>query len=218
MAKAASGHGGVDPKVVVKAFYKACAWTWTVRNQYRVLYEQGDKRLQLLDNVAQDYFSFMQDVLQEHILLQFSKLTDPARQGPHDNLTAEYVANELSWPPGVAAALRACLDRLRDFSKFIAPARNKIIAHGGLQEHVAGTVLGAFPAGEDERFLSTLQEFVDIAYQHTFGMPAPLCSVSPQDADKLVMVLKRGVAFQGLWSRDPRTADELLRQDPYHGA
>lgn len=208
----------VDRCAVVKKYCEQCGWAWTIRNQYRVLYERSEKRLRLLDHVAHDHFSFMHSVLLEYIYLQLAKLTDPAKTGRHDNLSAAFVANELSWPPEIAAKLQQLLTPLHAFRERIILPRQKHIAHAGLQEHLSCTPLGGFPAGEDDQFFETLQEFVNTAHEYLVGDPYPLDAVSIRDADNLVMVMRRGVAFEALWSSETPLADRLLREDQFFDA
>jgi len=207
-----------DIRAIVTAFCEQCGWAWTIRNQYRVLYERSDQRLELLGHVANDYFSFMRSVLLDYLYLQFSRLTDPATQGPHTNLTAPFIANKLSWPPEIRERLRRHLQRLLAFRERVVIARSKHIAHVDLTAHLDGLPLGAFPEGEDDRFFESLQDFVNIAHDNVIGGPYPLNSVSHEDADSLVRYLREGVAFQRLWDQHPGMALELLDGSPYGDA
>lgn len=208
----------VNAKAVVEIFCEQCGWTWTIHNQYRILYERNEKRLRMLDRVAQDYFGFMKSVLVDYLYLQFAKLTDPATQAAHANLSAPFVASELPWPPQVAGALRSHLKTLLVFRASVIVPRSKIIAHADLKAHLSGSILGGFPKGDDLRFFDALQQFVNIAHEEVTGEIYPLDAVSPRDADNLVMALRRGVAFEGLWEHQAELAHQLLRESEFNDA
>jgi hypothetical protein len=208
----------MNAQALVERFGEQCRWAWTIRNQYRVLYEHGEPRLRLLDRVAQDYFSFMHTVLVQYIYLQFSRLTDPATQGQWTNLSAPYIAEKCEWPPEVRGSLRAHLKALLSFRERVVLPRQKLIAHADLDSLMSDARLGGFEEGEDDRFFESLQEFMNVAYAHVCGDIFLIESTSHHDATNLVWFLRRGVALEGLWDRDTPRADQLLRESEFRDA
>ena len=55
--------------------------------EYRKLYAHSEKRIDFLNESAAFFFRIVQDTLLENILLHITRLTDPPRQGPFENLT-----------------------------------------------------------------------------------------------------------------------------------
>lgn len=208
----------MESRDIIERFCDQCGWAWTIHNQYKLLYARSEERRRLLDAVARDYFGFMQEVLIDYMFLQFSRLTDPAKTGRFANLTAPYIADELDWPPDVRGVLRSQLKILLAFREKVLAPRNKLIAHADLKTHLEQSTLGGFPEGEDERFFRSLQEFVNAAHESAIGGPYPLNAVSPNDGESLVMSLRRGEAFEGLWDANPQLADQLLQNSEHANA
>jgi len=206
----------MQPQQVVKLFCEQCEWTWTVVHQYRLLFERGQLRLDLLDAVAPQYFRFLQAILIEYIYLQFSRLTDPARSGKFENLTAAYLVEQLPWSGSTRRKLEDLLRDLHAFRPYVERARSKIVAHADLSTHAVDTPLGGFPVGDEQRFLATLQEFVNVAHGEIVGGPYPLDALTPGDASDLIGCLKRGVAFQELLRREPSLCREALVSSRFH--
>src|SRR5207248_3308038 len=120
--------------------------------------ETDQQTLDLYTSVAPLCFGDLNRILVEHLILQFSKITDPARTGKKFNLTTNYVVEELPWPDDVRQRLSAANDRLMAFRKYIEPARSRRIAHVDLpsQVELRGN-LGEFPKGAEKEFLIELQ-------------------------------------------------------------
>ena len=208
----------MDQRTIVERFCDHCGWAWTIRNQYRILYECSEDRCRLLETAARDFFGFMREVLADYIYLQFGRLTDAPSSGRVANLTAPYIANELEWPPEVRDVLRKHLKILLAFRKKVILPRHKLIAHADLEACLQESTLGSFPEGEDNRFFESLQEFVNVAHDCAVGGPYPLDAVSLADADTLVKCLRRGVAFESLWADHTTLADQLLTDSEYADA
>ena len=71
----------VESRELLTRFQQSCARAWIVYEQYQKLYEHSETRRQLLNAVATYFFHDLQDTLIDYILLQVSKLTDPATLG-----------------------------------------------------------------------------------------------------------------------------------------
>ena len=208
----------MEPRAVVTKFAEQCGWVWTTVQQYRLLFEQGELRLRLLDRVASNYFRFLHTILRDYIYLQFTRITDPAETFGRENLTASYVAERIAWPPAVEGALREKLGELLDFRRKILPARNQLVVHPDLQAHASDVSFGAFPEGDETRFLQNLQEFVDIVHEQLFGCRLPLDAVTYGDASDLIICLQRGVAMEALLHREPVLCHEVLSSGEFRDA
>ena len=79
----------MNSQKVVKQFCDQCVWLRVVYNEYCILYDSGQARRELLDEVAKNFFGDLNDILIEHILLNICKLTDPARSRQDENLTVK---------------------------------------------------------------------------------------------------------------------------------
>lgn len=170
------------------ALHNEVTWLHAKWLEYRKLYAQSEKRIDLLNETAAFFFRVVQDVLWEDVLLHIARLTDPRKQGPFENLTLcrlpEAVPDQC-----LAKELRELVKNALDRSQFARQWRNKRLAHSDLslaidakaaplpgvsRQHVENA-LSCF-----RRILNRLQvSYLDgeVAYQHF---------LTNEDADALV--------------------------------
>lgn len=186
-----------DSKAVVEEFGKLCAETWIAHRLFASLFEVERSQLDLYSSIAPHCFGDLCNILHQHVILQFAKLTDPAKTGRHSNLTSNYVLEAIAWPDAIRRQLADVNSRLMDFRRHIEAARSKRIAHTDLDAQlVTRESLGAFPKNAERQFLRDLQEFVDIAYGHfTNGNCLPIDVAMATDTDRLVRALAKAVVF-----------------------
>lgn len=114
-----------ERKAIVLEFARVCASVVIDHNLYRHLFEQDERRLKLYDEIAPLTFHDLSDIVGQHVLLQFAKLTDHATTGRHPNLTTNYILETLPWDEEVRAKLTNVNRRLMAFRAYIAEARSK---------------------------------------------------------------------------------------------
>lgn len=182
-------------KQKVEAFCKECVWAWAVYDQYTKLFESGEERLKLLEEIATTYFTDLHTMYKGYLLSQICKLTDPAKTMGNFNLTTNYLIEYLPWPSAVKENLISIAKELNRFRDYIIPARHKILSHSDLNTTTDGNTLGAFPEGEEKKFWNNLQEFVNTAYGHLFGGIFPIESTSVGDVDELIEALKKAIDY-----------------------
>lgn len=72
--QSASGIGATPDaeqvKSIVLGFCQECVWTWSIRAHFAQLFESGEKRHQLLAEIARTFFHDMNLTLLEYVLLQ----------------------------------------------------------------------------------------------------------------------------------------------------
>jgi DNA-binding transcriptional regulator YiaG len=187
----------LEPKAIVEEFCTLCTSIRSDFDLYRSLFETDRRSLNLYTAIAPLCFGDLSRVLSEHLFLQFSKITDPAKMGNKFNLTTNYIVEEILWPDEVGRKLREVNERLKSFRQYIEPARSKRIAHVDLSAQVErwGN-LGAFPKGADTEFLLDLQSFVNIAFGHfNGGQGRPIAITMSTDTHQLVKALEKSVVF-----------------------
>jgi hypothetical protein len=186
-----------DDKSLVEEFGKLCAETWITHQLFTSLFEAGQSQIDLFNSVAPYCFGDLCNVLHQYVILQFAKLTDPAKTGRHANLTSNFIVEGIAWPDAIRRQLADVNGRLMDFRKYIEKARSKRIAHTDLDAQlVARESLGAFPKNAERQFLRDLQKFINIAYGHvTNGQPLPIDVTGATDTDRLVRALIKSVLF-----------------------
>lgn len=186
-----------NDKDKVEEFWKLCAETVIVYKLFVSLFEIDQKQRDLLSSVAPYCFGDLNNILHQYALLQFAKLTDPAKTGRNYNLTTNYILTEIRWPDEVRLRLTEVNSRLMGFRKYIEEARSKRIAHTDLNAQLLQRAsLGGFPKDTEQHFLRDLQEFVNIAHGHfDNGNPLPIDVAMATDTHKLVRALEKSVVF-----------------------
>ncbi len=111
--------------------YNEVTWLHVKWLEYRKLYAHSRGRVDLLNEVAGFFFWTIQDVLWQDVLLHIARLTDPPRQGKHENLTLLALPDQVS-DQNLAAELRKLIGDVKEKSEFARQWRNKHLAHRDL--------------------------------------------------------------------------------------
>lgn len=194
-----------NPKSIIDEFCTLCESVWIDHDLYRSLYKTDhteiDRRriFKLCNSIAPKFFDDLNRILIDNLILQFSKITDPAATGKNTNLTTNYVVEKIGWPDDVRQKLREINARLTAFRRYIEPARSKSVAHVDLSARFRRLEdLGKFPKDADRQFLQDLQAFIDIAYGHFHnGAPRPINPAMSTDTHQLIRALEKSVIFDG---------------------
>ena len=181
-----------DPKEIIDEFCVLCEWAWIDYCLYRSLIETNKRTLDLCMSVAPHFFEDFNRIICEHLVIQYCKITDPAKTGKRSNLTTNYILEELPWPDSISKKLRDVNDRLKGFRQHIEPGRSKQIVHVDFSAQTGRLDnLGSFPEGADGQFFEDLQTFINIAYGHHHnGKPRPIDVAMSTDTHQLVRALK----------------------------
>lgn len=199
-------HQHTDPAVsiMVKCFCNYVVWLRSVHNMYKELYE-NDKADQLMDKTAQSFFDDLNVILINYLLLEFSKITDRATiQVKGDNIanfTVDNLITCVNWPDKIMSSLEPLRKEVKTFRGYIENARHKLLAHYDKETFLNGKVIGGFPLGENERFLSVLEKICDITHEACFNSIFGSISVSMHgDVEDLKKALKKALVFDRLFS------------------
>jgi hypothetical protein len=184
---------------IIQGFVVECEKTKLAYDLFRAMFDRGEWQQRLFHSTAPKTFSDLNWIMIEHLYLQVSKLTDPAKTlGKHENLTTNFILECIQWPDHVKDRLAAVNNRLMAFSEHFIEYRNKRGAHLDLRAHTdQRRVLGSFPEGEDTTFFRDLEEFLRIAVGHLSpGEHVSLDIAMSDDVDGLVKAIERSVAFE----------------------
>lgn len=159
-------------KKFVEKFCGHVHWLVSVRHTYKILFEDEQLSCQaLMEKTALSFFVDINRILQEYLLLESTKITDPATTRDDTNFTVNYLVEKIVWPDDktILEGLKSLQDKTKDFRDHIILARNKLLAHLDTEAFLSGKALGGFPEGEDEKFFDALQEICNIAHEACFG-------------------------------------------------
>lgn len=130
-------------------------------NNYCALFEAGPVVEKLLEKVAYCFFRDLNVMMREHVLLQISKITDPAKQVGRANLTVSYFDNYLEMRDITNEQTRSSSGAMHHYRSHIIDARNKILSHSDLQTAKSGIALGGHTSEDVTNFFKNLQIYCD---------------------------------------------------------
>jgi len=206
-----------DEKKAIRGFCKQYAWLIVVFEDYRILYEGAPDRWKLLQEVAAEFFQKLNLILVQHILLNMSKLTDPAHSRQDDNLTVEYIVKLVGEEQSKELGLDELSGRIHAIRPYIKEARNKVVAHLDKNTLLSRKIVGEIPKSVLDSFWDNLRELVDRVHKHYFGRILGDV-VNPTSAEDLVEALKRAVDWGDYFHKNPLLASDRLPKMRYKDA
>ncbi len=202
-----------ETKSAVKAFLNFVMHLKLVHYTYTELFDDEQSRNAAL-TIASDFFVLLSNVLVDYLLLECAKISDPAtsNRGAVENFTVPNFVEAIAWPLDVKSELVRINDAVQRFRQFIVPARNKILAHYDKRVYLTQVSLGEFPAGEEKRFIESLEEFCTVMHEAVFGsIVGDLYPGLAGDVLDFKKALFKAVAFDRMM--DEAETDELFRLD-----
>jgi len=201
-------------KEIVKRFCGHVHWLVRVRHTFKVLFEDEQPSCQtLMKKTAWSFFLDLNRILQEYLLLECAKITDPATTYGHTNFTVDYLVKNICWPSdkAILEKLTSLSDDHKDllqelkslqliaqgFRGHIESARDKLLAHLDMGAVLTSKPLGGFPEGDDKTFFCALQKLCDITHEACFGtIYGVMLPITVGDVINLRKTLKDAVAFR----------------------
>ena len=209
----------------VKKFTDYCVILRAFWTHYYTIFEGSDLQRKLLQDTAHKFFSDLNHLLIEHLILQICKLTDPEMTMGKRNLTIPFLLNNADFAatPRDMAKLKKIAARIDKFRKRIVPARNKLISHLDLDAALRSKSLGGASVAAWRKFWLDLQDLVAILNKRYVDAQVPfyLNSVAMMsDADQLVRAIKESTYFHVLLEdRDlTRRVSEVAFSSKYYAA
>lgn len=138
---------------------------------YKKLFEDKEF-VDLMAESASSVFGCFQVVLHKQLLLEISKITDPAtvhNNHKKENFTVANLVESIEWPKCEQEQLDFLEEETKKISDSNKVSRNKLLAHSDKQAVLENRPIDGFPEGEIEGFLKTLQSICDITHKVCFG-------------------------------------------------
>ena len=198
-------------RALVKRF---CDYVFRLKQVYymgRELFYEASAQ-SLMERTAHAFFLDLNKILIDYFLLEAAKLTDPATSfgGKCENFTVANLIETVEWSPECVREIEKLDKTVQSFRKYIEPARNKLLAHYDKPTVASGDVLGAFPEGEEEKFLAALEQMCNELHKAAFGEILPKMMLDHRgDVLDLKKALRRAIAFEKLFSDSK--GDDLMR-------
>ena len=183
----------------IEIFANYCVFMRSIYLHARELFETSsaeDKTL--MRNTAGTFFGDLNRVLNEYVILQVCKITDPAHDiRNNDNHTIAFLLKHygplFSSDPPMSKRLEDLHDGMRAFGEKLRLARNKRISHLDRDAILAGRPLGAATDQEWDQFWLDLEKFINIVHRKVKGSPFYLSDVAGlSDVGGLLKALRHG--------------------------
>lgn len=109
--------------------------------------------------------SIFDRTLGNQIVLEITKLHDPARMGEYENVCIDLYVSHVEWSDEELPIIKNLQEELEEHFNWIKPARNKMLAHNDRTVLNSLVSLGGFPDGVDDDYFRTLGEFCTLIRQ-----------------------------------------------------
>lgn len=198
---------------IIKKFCEQVLWLWSVHWTYKELFENEEAK-RLMEKTARSFFEDINVIFINYLLLEFAKITDPAKTCGEENFTIDNIIESICWPPEVEQKLKDVNGEIKKFRVYIKKARNKLLAHRDKKTILSDEILGEFPEGEGEHFLSNLEEICNITHEVCFNSFCGEIVVSGKgDVLDLKKALKKALVYERLHSES--NSEEAVKLSKY---
>lgn len=209
---------GTELRILVDAFASEAVEHFHEFKEFKALYYESPRRIDLLNASAKRFFSDLFYQYLDRIVLNVSRLTDPSRQGSNRNLSVyaihERCGEKSEYPKDRAETI---VEEMTAVAKSVAKWRSKRVAHIDLSVALGTKALAdKVNPSEIQAYYETLDKYVSLVYEAIFGEPFSTDAVSHYGADDLVRTLGEGMALRDLLDREPRLYDQILRGSRWH--
>src|SRR5215472_6041638 len=157
----------------IEIFANYCVFMRSIYLHARELFETSSAEDKALMRITADiFFCDLNRVLNEYVILQVCKITDPARDiRNNDNHTIAFLLEhyDFSNDPPMLKRLTKLHASMQEFRQKILPARHKLISHLDRDAILAGRPLGDATDEEWNQFWLDLQEFIYIVHRKVTG-------------------------------------------------
>ena len=218
MTTTAPVSGIIATKEDVESFADSCVLLRSQWAHFMTLFEGSDLKRELLYTTAPTFFSDLNRLFVEHLVLHICRLTDEAQTMGRKNLTVKFLIEHSDWSsaPDTLAKLKPISDSIHRFRKRVLPARKWFIAHLDLSAVRLDQPLGAASNDEWKQFWLDLQDFVQLMFRHHVD-PNSLFHLNGiggmSDADRLLTALKNAKLFDAVLNDQEIATQAVLAAD-----
>lgn len=174
------------------SFCNQCIWLQNCFNIFSDLYDSGEDTEIALRKTAAWFFADLNKILQEYVLLQMRKITDPEKNRKRINLSVEHINARLAEEGLLTKEIEGISAEIHAYRRLIDDAVNRVVAHNDKEILIANELMGVHSDVALESFMANMRSYTD-AVGEAIGV-GPLeykTQRSFGDVLDLIRVLKR---------------------------
>ncbi len=127
-----------DLKAIIDSLYNEYSQVQLIWQEFKELYARDSKRIDLMNNVAPGFFSMVQNLMIEALVIRLSRVTDAVGSGNRENLTLRRIPDALPEDKReFAEELESLIDSAKTQVDQVRVWRDKRIAHLDLRHFVS---------------------------------------------------------------------------------
>lgn len=196
-------------------------WAKHYVNQYKKLFISGQKRIDLLNEIAPGFFRDIQIMFWDEMTISVARLLDPHIQRSNKNLSLKILlklAKDHQW--SFEPELIELIDKAQKKADRVITRRMKLTAHRDLPTAMGDVELDNIGIDEIEETISLAGQALNIVYLNLTDATWSWDLVTGHDAGELVHYLKLAVIYKELNEKenDWADADKLWRSSEYYDA
>lgn len=170
--------------VEARLFCDVCFSVYRCWVTYKIVFEEINPLLRREGNISMLEFynspigsvlSILDRTLGNQIVLEITKLHDPAKMGEYENVCIDLYVSHVEWSEEEWPNIKYLNEELEVGYNHIKSARNKMLAHNDRTVLNSRISLGGFPEGVDEDYFRALGELcILIREKFQLDYPRPL--------------------------------------------
>ena len=204
-----------ETKILFEELKKEVTWCHYYWIIYRQIYGTNESRIKIINKTTPSVFVIIQNLFNDYITLEISKLTDPAKIGKHNNLSFSYLLLMLEGQMNnnKYKELQNKLDLLILHSQKFRDRRNKLVTHKDLltvineginQQH-------SFSRKDVEDTLKLVREFlneIELHFYNSQTLYEEFITDLADDGTALLIILAKSLAYDDL-TKKPTIPERL---------
>jgi len=208
----------------IEELRKDLIWAKHYVNQYKKLFLNGEKRIDLLNETAPGFFRDIQRMFWNEMIISVARLMDPyeqGRQGKHKNLSLQILTklskeNKWTFEPEISDLI----NKARKLSEPAIARRMKRVAHRDLPTAMKNVILDKVGINEIEEALSLAGQALNVVYLNLTDSSWSWDYVTGHDVGELIHYLKLAVIYNELTEKENNWVkeDKLRRSSKYYEA
>jgi AbiU2 len=167
-------------------------------HEYRSLFE-NQKLYPLLKDTSFIFFTHINSLYIDSILLDIGKITDPAESYDFENFTVSNLIHSIDWGKKAQRKLNKLEQEVLSFRCNIKDVRNKLLAHLDKKSVLENSTLGTFPYEDGNTLLKNLKEILNICHFESKGYDTSFKLTQEGDVIDFITAIKQSEAFNRIF-------------------